>query len=526
MKVAVYNRYWPTAGGGEKYAASVAQALAADHDVDLLGYDEIDPSMLEERLDVDLTDVGTRIIEHDRVGALASASAGYDLLVNSSYMSSERSGARHALYVVLFPTAFDHGLTTKQWLATRTLGRVVRPPAAVEWDEGFHGVEVARFRRYRWTSESGALRLLAPAGKVLPVRLVFGPRPPAAGPTDVEVEVDGEPVGRVTVGTDETTYSIDFSAAGRGPDDPVTVTLRSSRVFVPRDVYGPGTDDGRRLGACLLSVRVGRGLAAGLAARHPVLGSPPPDLRFLDTYDRVIAISTFTQHFVRELWGRESDIVYPVVSPLREAPEKEPLILSVGRFFDRRLGHSKKQLELVEGFRRLVQRGLRGWEYHLVGGCSPEHAPYLERVRRAAEGLPVHFHVDAPGAVVRDLYARASVFWHGTGLGENERRHPHRFEHFGISTVEAMSAGGVAIVVGRAGQAEIVEHGVSGFHFKTLDELVELTWEVARDATLRRAVSEAAKIRARDFGPEAFSDRLREIVAAVVREPDTPAVGA
>ena len=29
MKVAVYDRYWSTAGGGEKVAAGVAQVLAA-----------------------------------------------------------------------------------------------------------------------------------------------------------------------------------------------------------------------------------------------------------------------------------------------------------------------------------------------------------------------------------------------------------------------------------------------------------------------------------------------------------------
>ena len=36
MKVAVYDRFWPTAGGGEKFAAGIAAALAGDHDVHLL----------------------------------------------------------------------------------------------------------------------------------------------------------------------------------------------------------------------------------------------------------------------------------------------------------------------------------------------------------------------------------------------------------------------------------------------------------------------------------------------------------
>lgn len=519
MRIGVYNRYWRTGGGGEKYAASLAQALVADHDVDLLAYEPIDPAMLEERLDVELTDVRTRVIQQDGFGALASASADYDLLINSSWMSSESSGAPRALYVAFFPGVYEHGLTPKQRVAKRTVGRFIRAPAAVEWGDGFHGVEIARFRRYRWTSESAVLRVFAPAGKTLPVRVVFGPRPPAAGPVAVDVELDGETVARATVGTEPRTYAANFNVTGREQEAPVSVTLRAAPTFVPREICGSASDDVRRLGACVVSVRVGEGASAAVAARHPVFAMPTRDLSFLETYDRIISISAFTQRFVKELWGRTSDVVYPAVTPVPRAGEKEPLILSVGRFFDRGVGHSKKQLEMVRAFRRLVERGMRGWEYHLVGGCSPEHAQYLERVRRAADGFPVRLHVDAPGADVRDLYARASIFWHATGLGESERRHPHRFEHFGISTVEAMSAGAVPIVFGRAGQAEIVEHGISGFHFRDTRELAELTSSVARNDDLRRDVAQAAVVRSRDFGPDAFAQRLDEIVTAVANAP-------
>ncbi len=58
------------------------------------------------------------------------------------------------------------------------------------------------------------------------------------------------------------------------------------------------------------------------------------------------------------------------------------------------------------------------------------------------------FHVDAPGAELADLYARASIFWHAAGLGEDAEDDPNRMEHFGISIVEAMSAGAVPVVLG------------------------------------------------------------------------------
>ena len=58
------------------------------------------------------------------------------------------------------------------------------------------------------------------------------------------------------------------------------------------------------------------------------------------------------------------------------------------------------------------------------------------------------------------------------GLDEDMERHPERYEHFGITTVEPTSAGAVPVVIDAAGQVEIVDHGVSGYRFRTLDALV------------------------------------------------------
>ena len=77
MKVAVYNRYWTTAGGAERYAGAVAQTLAAEHDVDLLTPEPVDWPELEERLGLDLSAARPVFVEDAGYGTLASASAGY-----------------------------------------------------------------------------------------------------------------------------------------------------------------------------------------------------------------------------------------------------------------------------------------------------------------------------------------------------------------------------------------------------------------------------------------------------------------
>ena len=151
-----------------------------------------------------------------------------------------------------------------------------------------------------------------------------------------------------------------------------------------------------------------------------------------------------------------------------------------------------------------------------------EHRSYVDEVRAAAEGLPVHLHLDASGAALRRLYGRASLFWHAAGLGEDADRHPERYEHFGITTVEAMSAGAVPVVIDAAGQVEIVEQGVSGYRFAGLDGLVAHTAHLIADPAWRAELSARAHERARRFGWDAFVGRLREEVDTTVASPRSP----
>jgi glycosyltransferase involved in cell wall biosynthesis len=105
---------------------------------------------------------------------------------------------------------------------------------------------------------------------------------------------------------------------------------------------------------------------------------------------------------------------------------------------------------------------------------------------------------------LKSLYERASIFWHAAGYGEDENLWPVYSEHFGISTVEAMAAGCVPVVIKKGGQREIVEHGVSGFLWETLDELMAYTDLLLNDDRLLANMAEAARKRAQMFSRESF----------------------
>lgn len=220
--------------------------------------------------------------------------------------------------------------------------------------------------------------------------------------------------------------------------------------------------------------------------------------------------SRYTADWVTRLWDVESRVLHPPVRPSVQPGVKVPVIASIGRFFDPSLGHSKKQLDLVRAFNSMGDSG--DWRLVLVGGADGASRDYALAVRREAVGHRVDVHLNAPRHVVEETLAGASIYWHGGGFGEDPERHPERFEHFGIAVVEAMAAGAVPVVFAAAGPAEIVRHGVDGFHWHTIDELQRLTARLVDDTEMRQRMSAAARERAGDFTVARFDEGLGRLI--------------
>ena len=244
---------------------------------------------------------------------------------------------------------------------------------------------------------------------------------------------------------------------------------------------------------------------------------PTDDLRSLGRLRRMarrLALARYTvatySHFnariLEERWGIRDVVVLP--PPVRQYPyeplAKAPVILSVGRFGT--AGGHKRHDMLLEAW-AMVRGRIPGWELVLAGAGSADDEN-VQRLQTVADQIGgVSILVDAPPDVLGNLYRTASIYWHATGYGRDSSR-PDLAEHFGMSTVEAMSAGAVPIVFRDGGQVEIVD-GTGGVFWDDLDGLVAATCAFVDDPQLLRETGIRVSAAARRYDEDVFISAVR-----------------
>jgi len=193
--------------------------------------------------------------------------------------------------------------------------------------------------------------------------------------------------------------------------------------------------------------------------------------------------------------------------------KKEKIILSVGRIFSG-LYNQKRYDVTTKVFRELCKKELHNWEYHIIGSAANDDRTrkMLTQLQEANKNFPVHFHLNEPYSKLKEWYNKASIFWHAAGFDVDEENFPERAEHFGMSTLEAMSANTLPIVINKGGQKEIVHDGKNGFLWKSTEELKSKTIEVAHNEKLRKEISLNARKRFFDFDRNNFALQVSRLM--------------
>jgi len=267
-----------------------------------------------------------------------------------------------------------------------------------------------------------------------------------------------------------------------------------------------------------------------------VIGSPTlsfqveglSDIRFMDyrqlqkptnlfahSFSSIWANSSFSHHWMAKRWGVEAKLVSPPVETeisTQVLAKKPHQILSVGRFFDPKDGHSKNQLLLVKAFRDLTRKSELPWHLHLVGGVSPEQSRYFEKVKKAASGLNVTIHANAPKELLSGLYDTSTYFWHGSGIGQSMRQ-PWKFEHFGIAPLEAMAHGVIPIVYFKGGPKEVLDN-FPQLQFSSLSMLSKIQLELGSGKL--EISTDLVRREAKNYSAEIFNTRALKLIRPLI----------
>jgi len=228
--------------------------------------------------------------------------------------------------------------------------------------------------------------------------------------------------------------------------------------------------------------------------------------------------SQFTKKYIEKFWQTKVDFVHQPYVKIDEFTDstktklkKEKIILSVGRFFCQL--HSKRQDILVDFFKSLVQldpQALQGWKLILLG--QKEDDIFAKKVESLAKNLNIEILHEADRLTLLRFYHQASIYWHAAGFEINEEEHPEKVEHFGIATLEAMSAKAVPIVINKGGQKEILGESLKECLWNDKNDCLAKTLELIKNDKKRENLANLAYERSQFFSKEKFRSILLTMI--------------
>lgn len=238
---------------------------------------------------------------------------------------------------------------------------------------------------------------------------------------------------------------------------------------------------------------------------------PFSSLKF-SRFQSIVCNSNFTLENLDNRLKSKASVIYPPVRKISLGKtKKSQLIFSVGRFTSH--FSVKKQEILIEAFSTARKSGkLKNSRLILAGGLMESDKEYFEKLKAKIDKLPIELLPNISYQQLAELYSEAKIYWHAAGFGETN---PELMEHFGISTVEAMSAGCVPVVYAAGGQLEIVSNNINGYLWKTIDELIERSDNLLQNEKLIQTLSEAARKKALDYDEARFFYSFDELLGRI-----------
>lgn len=228
------------------------------------------------------------------------------------------------------------------------------------------------------------------------------------------------------------------------------------------------------------------------------------DKHFFERYDFFLPNSNFTSYWLKEIWAIPEEkikVIYPPVNFVNVQAQKK-----LGSIFVcSRIEPSKKIEEIIRAFlssEKLKERCV----LIIAGSIKGESVSYRNHLESISP--LVRFVFEPTWKEIEELYAESTFFWHAKGFQETN---PYLMEHFGITPIEAMSAGCIPVVINKGGLAEIVTSDC-GFRWNTLEELVQFTEFVLAEPEKVESFSKASIEKSKEFSVQVYTESLAKLL--------------
>lgn len=244
----------------------------------------------------------------------------------------------------------------------------------------------------------------------------------------------------------------------------------------------------------------------------------PQSYFYSDEYSYTVFNSKYAGSWIRKRWKYiPHKHLYPPVDMeiFKSGEKKEKIILSVARLEE---GGTKKQKEMASAFITLKKKFpdiSKGWKLIIAGGSTGgnSYVQELKEIIKEAEDNTIELNINISDSALKDLYKKASIFWHLCGLGQND---PAKVEHFGMTIGEAMQNRIAPIVFDGGGQKEIVDHGNSGYRISSLNGLIMYTIKLIKNKELRDGFGDNAFNKSLQFKRERFEKEVKQFFEKII----------
>jgi len=242
----------------------------------------------------------------------------------------------------------------------------------------------------------------------------------------------------------------------------------------------------------------------------PMYSAPPEGIE-------IYTNSQYTASHVKARWNRDAQHLYIPIEDDYHTSRKENIILHVSRFAEPNEWSDKAHNQFIQ-LMRMIRGDLPGWRLVLAGTVEQGQNRYLDGLMEMSAGYPIDFIVDPNEQEMRELYGRASLYWHATGISLPTVSSAQ--EHLGLSPLEASASGCVPLVYRSGGMPEVVLDHKTGLLFDDMRQLGQITIELTHNWHLWAAFSQYGTMWARawqDFG--AFKRRVQNMLDGQLIEP-------